>query len=158
MLTLKTDASRSGPKLLLVMVAALVLVVLLESTSLGQRPKRGGGSQMVVMETWQFKAACVGLAFLISGFISFFFFFPMMLNQRNPVWPLDAYGRCLWLTCTITFWLGAWLFRAYLIDEAGKSTIAIYWRGLVAVGVWIVVLLILGSVFYSNRGRVSAAT
>jgi hypothetical protein len=161
MFIFNADSRRAGTRLLLAMLGALLLVILLESTSLGQSSRRkSGAGSLITVESWQFKAACVVLAFLGAGFVSFFFVFRMLLTRRNPVWPLTAYGICLWLTCTVSFAVGLWLFWADLGGATGGSVnwLTIHWKRLVVAGVWVFVSLIIRAVFYSNGGRVAVST
>lgn len=160
MLTFNAESRRVAARLFVAMLAALLIIVLLESTSLGQSSRRkGGAGSLITIESWQFKAACVLLAFVISGFVSFFFVFRMLLTKQNPIWPLTAYGICIWLTCTISFAAALWLFWFDLVGATGGSEnwLAIYWKRLVVVGAWALISLIIRAAFYSSGGRVAVS-
>jgi hypothetical protein len=117
-------------------------------------PGSRAGGDLFSLDSWLMKTFLIVLAFLASLLFFFLVIFRWMLTKSNPTWPWTAYGWCMSGVLTVAFGIALFLFWDDLVFGPGALEV---WGGRAfVVGVWLFVVIVVKSIFRSQRAGMVA--
>jgi hypothetical protein len=121
------------------------------------RAAAGSGSGLIDIG-WPVKVLLLFVAFLAAVLFCFLVVFPNLLRKSKPWWPLSAYGFCLSLLLTCTFFAALLLFWDSLVmgGPGPKSWFQVWGGRILLTSVWLLTTSVILSVCRSPRARESA--